>query len=318
MAQISTRTDDALLTQNSNAVVRFFRQWDIQLMVWPALILVFIFSYVPMYGIITAFKEYNVLVGMNASPWVGLQHFRDFFNSPDFNRIMRNTVVISSLKLLIGFPAPILLALMLNEVKNRYFKNVVQSITYLPFFISWVIVTGLVISMLSVDNGSVNIALERVGAIDGPVNWLSIKEYFWAILITTNVWKDIGFNSIVFIAAIAGVDPHLYEAAEMDGAGRIKRIFLITLPGIMPVVVIFLILAIGNLLNAGFEDILLLSKNPILWKVSDVIDTYVYRNGIENMRYSFATAIGLFKAVINVVLLVLANRLARRWGSSLW
>lgn len=289
-----------------------------QLMVWPGLILLLVFHYMPMYGILTAFKDYNILKGFAASPWVGFKHFEAFFASRDFAHVMRNTIAIALLKLAIGFPAPILLALMLNEVRNRFFKRLVQSVTYLPYFLSWVIVSGLVISMLSVDNGSVNMALQGAGLTDAPINFLSIPKYFWAILVTTNVWKDIGFGSIVYLAAIAGIDPHLYEAAEMDGASRFKQVFLITLPSIVPVIVIFLILAIGNLLNAGFEDILLLAKNPLLRGVSDVIDTYVYRVGIENMRYSFATAVGLFKSVVSVLLLVLANQWARRSGNGLW
>jgi len=315
---LTARTRTAGKSGAGGAIVRFLRQWDIQLMVWPGIVLIFIFHYIPMYGILTAFKDYNILKGFAASPWVGFKHFEAFFSSPDFGRVMRNTIVIALLKLLVGFPAPIVLALMLSEVRHGLFKRIVQSVTYLPYFLSWVIVSGIVISVLSVDNGTVNMVLQGAGLADEPINFLSVPEYFWAILISSNVWKDVGFGSIVFLAAIAGIDPHLYEAAEMDGASKLKQAFLITLPSIMPVVVIFLILAIGNLLNAGFEDILLLAKNPLLWRVSDVLDTYVYRIGIENMRYSFATAIGLFKAVVSVMLLAIANQLARRSGNSLW
>nr|WP_313731719.1 ABC transporter permease subunit [Cohnella nanjingensis] len=318
MAQLSAQTSKPTAKRSGNVFVRYFRQWDIQLMVWPGLLLIFTFSYIPMYGILTAFKDYNILKGFADSPWVGFKHFQDFFSNHDFAHVMRNTIIIALLKLAIGFPAPIILALMLNEVRHAFFKRLVQSVTYLPYFLSWVIVAGIVISILSVDNGSINMALQGVGLIDSPINFLSIPQYFWTILITTNVWKEVGFGSIVFLAAIAGIDPHLYEAAEIDGASKFKMMFLITLPSIMPVVVIFLILAIGNLLSAGFEDILLLAKNPLLRGVSDVIDTYVYRIGIENMRYSFATAIGLFKAVISVILLVIANQAARRSGNSLW
>ncbi len=319
MAHLTANTEHDIPAKPSGGPwIRFFRQWDMQLMVWPGLLLIFVFSYIPMYGILTAFKDYNILKGFADSPWVGFKHFEAFFSNPDFGHVMRNTIIIALLKLAIGFPAPILLALMLNEVRHAFFKRFVQSVTYLPYFLSWVIVAGIVISILSVDNGSVNMALRGLGLIDNPINFLSIPSYFWTILITTNVWKEVGFGSIVFLAAIAGIDPNLYEAAEMDGASKFKQIFLITLPSILPVIAIFFILAIGNLLNAGFEDILLLAKNPLLRGVSDVIDTYVYRIGIENMRYSFATAIGLFKAVISVLLLVVANQLARRSGNSLW
>lgn len=293
------------------------RQWDLQLMVIPALIFIFIFSYVPMYGIVIAFKDYDIFQGLNASPWVGLDNFKEFLHAEEFRTVMRNTLAISFLKLVIGFPAPILLALMLNEVRLPIFKRIVQTVSYLPHFLSWVIVSGFVLTMLSSDYGSLNIALEKLHLIDEPVNWLTIPNYFWGILIATGLWKGIGFGSIVYLAAISGVNPDLYEAADIDGAGRLRKIFSITLPCILPVVSIFLILAIGDLLSAGFEDILLL-QNDIVRDVSDVLDTYVYRIGIKNSLFSYAAAVGLFKAVISVVLLTFANALARRSGNSLW
>ncbi|MEK4511327.1 sugar ABC transporter permease [Paenibacillus anaericanus] len=297
---------------------RMFKQWDIQMMVIPALIFVFVFSYIPMYGVLMAFQDYSIYKGFLHSPWVGFKHFEMFFNAPEFWTIMRNTLVISLLKLFIGFPAPIILALMLNEVRKASFKRVVQTISYLPHFLSWVIVSGFVVSLLSTDNGSINILLQSVHLIKEPINFLAIPEYFWSILVTTGIWKEIGFGSIVYLAAIAGVDPHIYEAASIDGASRLKQIINITVPSIIPVIVIFMILAIGNLLSAGFEDILLLATNPVLRDVSDVLDTYVYRIGIQNSRYSYATAAGLFKAVISVGMLTLANLVARRSGNSLW
>lgn len=308
----------ALIKKRPSGFTRFMKQLDIQLMVWPALILILIFSYIPMYGVLMAFQDYSVFKGFWHSQWVGAKHFEMFFNTPEFGHVIRNTIVISLLKFCIGFPAPIVLALMLNEVRHMVFKRVVQTVSYLPHFLSWVIVAGIVMSMLSTDNGSINILFSKLHLIHEPINFLSIPNYFWAILVTTGVWKEIGFASIVYLAAIAGIDPHLYEAAEMDGAGKLKQMFMITLPSIVPVVIIFMILAIGNLLNAGFDDILLLGGNPILRDVSDVIDTYVYRVGILNSRYSYATAVGLFKAVISVGLLTIANFVARRSGNSLW
>jgi putative aldouronate transport system permease protein len=296
----------------------WIRQWDLQLMVVPALIFVFIFSYLPMYGVLMAFQDYQLFGGFLHSPWVGLKHFEAFFNSPDFWRVMRNTMVISLLKLCFGFPAPILLALMLNEVRSMMFKRVVQTVSYLPHFLSWVIVGGFVGSMLSTDNGSVNMMLMSLNLTSEPISFLSVPEYFWGILVGTGMWKEMGFAAIVYLAAIAGIDPHLYEAASIDGAGRFKQIQLITLPCIRPVIIIFMILAVGNILNAGFEDILILATNPILRDVSDVIDTYVYRMGILNNRFSYAAAAGLFKAVVSVTLLALANKAARKMGSSLW
>lgn len=299
---------------------RFIKQLDVQLMVWPGLLLVLVFNYIPMYGILMAFVDYNIFTGHRIfeNPWVGFKHFEAFFNAPNFAAIMRNTIVISLFKFFIGFPAPIILALMLNEVRHMMFKRIVQTITYLPHFMSWVIVGGLVMSLLSTDNGSINILLKGIGAIDESINFLSMKQHFWTILISTNVWKEIGFASIVYLAAIAGVDPNMYEAADIDGASKFKQIYLITLPTIMPVIVIFMILATGSLLNAGFEDILILASNPILRPVSDVIDVYVYRIGLLNQKYSFAVAIGLFKAVISIGFLTMANYLARRAGNSLW
>ncbi|MDR6879463.1 putative aldouronate transport system permease protein [Bacillus sp. 3255] len=301
---------------------RLSAQWQIQSMILPGILLIFLFSYIPMWGISIAFKEYDIFQGVSGSPWVGFKQFQLFFQSPDFLMIMKNTIVIALLKLIFIFPAPIILALMLNEVKHAVYKKTMQTLTYLPHFISWVIVSGLVFSILAVDGGSLNLLLQKLKLVDQPVNWLSLPQYFYTILISAGVWKEIGFSSIVYLAAIVGVNPHLYEAAAMDGASRFKQIYLVTLPSIAPVIIIFFILHIGNLLNAGFEDILAITnggKNTILREVSEVIDTYVYNVGVNQQRYSFATAAGLFKAVINVLLLWGANSLARRTGgSSLW
>lgn len=323
MAQATTGQQTRLEQQpkpKKNIFMRIWKQMDIQLMVWPGILIIFVFAYLPMYGILIAFMDYNIFTGGNiwANPWVGFKHFQIFFDSPEFYNVMRNTIVISLLKFIIGFPAPIILALMLNEIRHMIFKRIVQTITYLPHFMSWVIVAGLVMSMLSTENGSVNMLLKSISLIDEPVNFLSMTEYFWSILVSANVWKEIGFGSIVYLAAISGVDPHLYEAADIDGATKFKQIYLITIPTIMPVIIIFMILQIGSLLSAGFEDILLLATNPVLRPVSDVIDTYVYRVGLSNFRYSYAAAVGLFKAVISIGLLTMANYLARRSGNSLW
>ncbi|UYO03533.1 ABC transporter permease subunit [Paenibacillus sp. PSB04] len=318
MSQLANSVPITERRKKRGLAYRMLRQWDIQLMVIPALILIFIFSYIPMYGVLMAFQDYNIFNGFWNSPWVGFKHFSMFFHAPEFWTILRNTIIISLLKFGIGFPAPIILALMLNEVRQMFFKRVVQTISYLPHFLSWVIVAGFAMSILSTDNGSLNILLQKLHLIKEPIGFLGQAEYFWGIIVSTSVWKEIGFNSIVYLAAIAGINPSLYEAASIDGAGRVKQVFMITIPSIMPVVVIFMILAIGNLLSAGFEDILLLGANPVLRDVASVIDTYVYRVGITNQRYSYATAVGLFKAVISVGLLTFANYFARRSGNSLW
>ncbi len=323
MAQIEIEIEETLNRKikekkKKGLFTRLIRQWDLQLMVLPGILLIFIFNYIPMYGVVIAFQDYNIFKGISGSEWVGFKHFRMFFEDPRFGEILRNTFAISILKIAICFPAPIILALMFNEIRNMAFKRTIQTITYLPHFLSWVIVAGFAMSILSTDNGSLNIALQKLNLIDKPISFLAIPEYFWTIIVTTNLWKSIGFASIVYIAAIAGINPQLYEAAALDGASRFKQMYLITIPTIMPIISIFLILEVGHLLNAGFEDLLLLSENPILRGVSDVIDTYVYRVGIGNARYSYATAIGLFKAIISVMLLTLANYLARRSGNSLW
>ncbi|AIQ52867.1 ABC transporter permease [Paenibacillus sp. FSL R7-0331] len=318
MQKIAYHIETKEVLRKPNALKRFARQWDLQLMVLPALFFILVFSYIPMYGVLMAFQDYNLFKGFGGSPWVGLKHFEMFFAAPEFWTIMRNTIVISLLKLLVGFPAPVLLALMLNEVRSRVFKRTVQTISYLPHFLSWVIVSGFVMSMLSTENGSVNMLLQQLNLIKDPINFLSLPEYFWTILVTTGVWKEIGFSSIVYLAAIAGIDPNMHEAASIDGAGKLRQMFSITLPSILPVIMVFLILAIGNLLSAGFEDILLLGSNPVLRDVGDVLDTYVYRIGIQNNRYSYATAAGLFKSLIGVFLLVGANYAARKSGNSLW
>lgn len=318
MAQLATITKAKDEKKKRGVAYRMIKQWDIQLMVIPALLMIFIFSYIPMYGVFMAFQDYSIFEGFWASPWVGFKHFSMFFHSPEFWTILRNTIVIAFLKFCIGFPAPIFLALMLNEVRHMAFKRVIQTVSYLPHFLSWVIVAGFAMSILSTDNGSLNILLQKLHVIKEPIGFLGMAEYFWGILVSTNVWKEIGFGSIVYLAAIAGINPSLYEAAAMDGAGRIKQMFMITIPSMTPVIAIFMILAIGNLLSAGFEDILLLGTNPVLREVSDVIDTYVYRMGITNQRFSYATAVGLFKAIISVGLLTFANMFARRSGNSLW
>lgn len=287
-------------------------------MILPAILFIILFSYVPMYGALMAFQDYSIFNKFADAPWVGFKHFNAFFNSPNFWEVMRNTLVISLLKFIFTFPTPIILAIMLNEVRKMAFKRVVQTVTYLPHFMSWVIVAGFTMSILSTDNGTLNMMLEKIGLIDEPINWLTNKDNFWGILVSVNLWKEIGFSSIIYLAAISGINQDMYEAASLDGASKLKQIYYITIPSIMPVVIVFMILAIGNLLSAGFDDILLLANNPALLEVADVLDTYVYRVGVQNARYSYATAVGLFEAVISITLLVGANYFAKKSGNSLW
>lgn len=302
--------------------LKLAEQFQLQSMVLPGIVLIVIFSYIPMWGILMSFQNFSISAGFWNSPWVGMANFIEFITSRNFPIVMRNTLVISGLKLLIGFPAPIILALMLGEVRSRWMKRGIQTITYLPYFLSWVVVSGMVFSMLSGDGGSVNMLLMSLGVISEPINFMNRQSWFWPILIITNVWKDIGFSAIIYIAAIAGVNPEYYEAAEIDGAGKLRKIWNVTLPSIAPQIIILLILAISGILDAGFDDIYLLTnnmKNGVLIPVADVIDTHVYRMGVLSQRYSYATAVGLFKSVISVVLLVGANAFSRKLtDSSLW
>lgn len=310
------------MKKNIPFLKRLRKQWDLQIMAIPAMILLIVFCYIPMWGVLMSFQQYNIFKGFTGSPWVGLLHFKMLFNAPEFPIIMRNTLVISILKLIFGFPAPIILALMFNEVKSKKFKKTVQTITYMPYFISWVVVAGFVFNIYGTSDGIINSMLKSGSLIQSPIEFLTSPQYFWGILVSTGIWKDIGFGAIIYLAAIAGIDPSLYEAASVDGATKLQKIFNITLPSIAPTIVILLILSVGNILNSGFEDILLLTNNgnnSILTDVATNLDIYVYKQGLTNMRYSYATAAGLFKSVTNIIMLGIANYTAKKInGTSLW
>jgi putative aldouronate transport system permease protein len=302
----------------STLINRFRGQVALQCMVLPWIVWLAIFSYVPMYGILIAFQEYRLGRGFLDGPWVGFGHFLVFFNNPDFLPILRNTVAISLLKLLVGFPAPILFALLLNELRRKSFKKTVQTISYLPYFISWVVISGMIYRLLSSEGSIINEALLRVGIVSKPVFFLGQSRFFWPILVLSDVWKMVGFNSIIFLAAISGIDQTLYEAALADGAGRLRRAFSITLPCLAPTVVILLIFNMSGILSSNFDQIYLLS-NPLVMDVAEVIDTYVFKMGIGQARFSFSTAVGLFKSVIGFLLIVSANAVTRRVSEySIW
>ncbi len=285
----------------------------------PALVAFFIFSYVPMFGIIVAFKDvspFSTVEDILFSPFVGFRWFLRFFRSHYFFQIMRNTIWISFLQLAWGFPAPIILALLINEVRSRAFKRVVQTISYLPHFLSMVVVAGLVMSLLTTQGGLVNQLLMALGR--EPRMFLGDPRAFRSVLVVTHLWQTVGWGSILYLAAIASIDQEQYEAAYIDGAGRFAQTLHITLPGMANVVVILFIFAVGNLLNAGFERILLL-YSPSVYEVADIIDTYVYRTGLIGMQYSFAAAVGLFKSVIAATLLIGTNMLAKRFDyTGIW
>ncbi|TDF97483.1 ABC transporter permease [Paenibacillus piri] len=287
------------------------------LLVLPVLYLI-IFKYVPIYGAQIAFKDFIVTKGIGDSPWVGMKHFVRFFNNYNFWDIMKNTLGLSLYQLIAGFPFPILLALSLNYLKHAYFKKTVQMITYAPHFISVVVVVGLMMQFLALRTGGVNIFLKLLGFQE--INFLGIPEYFHSLYVWSGIWQHVGFGCIVYLAALSGIDPSLHEAAVVDGASKLKRMWHIDLPGIMPIAVILLILNVGNLLDTGFEKVLLM-QNPLNTNTSEVIDTYVYKIGLVSagVNFSYASAIGLFKNVINLALLLVVNAAAKKLSeSSLW
>lgn len=275
------------------------------MMIWVA-----IFAYYPMYGLIIAFKEYVPGQPFSQGAWVGLKYYKDFFSSPEFGMIMRNTLAISGLNILIGFPAPIVLAVLLNEVKNNRFKKTIQTVSYIPHFISWVVVSSMLFSMLG-NEGMLNTILINLGVINDPINYLAEGKYFWWILVGANLWKGIGWSSIIYLSAMAGIDEELYQAGAVDGLSRFGMIKYITIPCIAPTIILLFILGIGSILNAGFEQQLLLGTDQTR-QYYEVIDTYVYKYGIQQGRYAYGTAVGLLKGIISVTLVFGVNRLAKK------
>ncbi len=279
-------------------------------MILPFVIWLIIFRYLPLWGWITAFQNYKPGIPLFQQQWVGLKYFKEMFNDPEFYLVMRNTLAMSLLGLIFGFPLPILLALLINEIRNESFKRTVQTISYLPHFVSWVIVASIVHAMLAPD-GVVNYLLIQIGLIQEPILFLGEPRYFWWIVVFADLWKELGWNTIIYLAAIADVNPALYEAAEIDGAGRFKKMQYITLPCIMPVVTVILILSIGNIINIGYERQFLL-RTPAVREVSEVIDLYALDYGIRAGRFSFGTAASMFKSVISLILVFSANQMSKR------
>ncbi|WP_088830907.1 ABC transporter permease [Paenibacillus tyrfis] len=286
------------------------------LLLLPGMLFIIVFKYIPMYGLVIAFQEYNILQGVGGSDWVGFYQFEKLFTMLDFTNVFKNTLIISTLKLIWGFPAPIVLALLLNEVKQLVFQRFVQTVVYLPHFISWVIFSGIIIIFLNPVDGLVNQVMGWFGG--APIDFLIEKSYFRSILVATDIYKEVGWGTIIYLAAISGINPQLYEAAIVDGAGRFRQMWNITLPSIRHVIVILFILSLGNILDAGFLQTLLL-YNPLVMDVADIIDTYVYRKGIVDASYSLGAAAGVFKSVIALILVAASNQLAKRFGEEgLW
>lgn len=293
------------------------RYKQLYILMLPGLLLLITFMYIPMFGVVIAFKDYTYAGGIFGSSWVGLKHFRAIFSDPYFYTILRNTLIISLYKLLFNFLAPVAFAILLNEVTNTKFKKIVQTTSYLPYFISWVVLSGIITSILSMD-GVVNTIWGWFGG--EPKSFLTDPKIFRGILVASDVWKTFGWNAIVYLAAISGIDPTLYEAATVDGASRTRRIFSITIPSIIPVICIMLILNSANILNGGFDQVFNLYNTNVM-DVADIIDTYVYRKGIEDMQYSYSTAIGLFKSVICMILMLISNTTVKKLGGgdyALW
>jgi putative aldouronate transport system permease protein len=281
----------------------------------PLVLYVILFAYVPLWGWSMAFQNYRPARGFFEQQWVGLRWFNFLFSDPGFMRVLRNTLAMSVINMVLGYVTAITFALFLNELKHIGFKRVVQTISYLPHFLSWVIVTGLVATMLSVENGAVNDLLMFLGIIKEPVLFLSKPNYFWGIVGATYVWKEVGWNTIIYLAAIAGIDPALYEASEIDGCNRYQKMWHITLPGIKATIIILMIMSLGHILDAGFELQYLL-KNGLIQDVAETIDIYVINYGIKSSNFSLATAAGMFKNVVNIMLIFAANWIAKRAGEA--
>jgi putative aldouronate transport system permease protein len=283
------------------------------LLLLPGIVYFLLFRYWPMYGAIIAFKDYVPFLGVNDSPWVGFQHFEDFFGSPDFPRLLANTLILALLSLLIAFPLTIVVALLLNEMRLMILKRTVQTLIYIPHFLSWTVVASLTYLLFALDVGPLFQLIN--GILGTDVNFLADPGWFRPIIVLQDIWKNTGWGTIIFLAALATVDQEQYEAAIIDGAGRFQRVWHITLPSIMPTIVVMLVLQMGQVLNTGFEQIYLMT-NSLNRSVADVFDTYVYFMGITQGSYSYSTAVGLFKAVVGVVLIFGANWLAKRFNQT--
>lgn len=282
-------------------------------MMLPSLVYYIVYKYIPMFGLVIAFKDYRIMDGLWHSSWVGLAHFKEVFSNRDFVSLLRNTLVISGYKIIFGTIPELFLALLLNEVRVRWYKKAVQTIVYFPYFLSWVIIYGILLMFLSPSTGLINDILKEWGL--KPISFLTSNDWFRSVLVSSEIWKDVGFGSIIYLAAIAGVDPHLYEAATMDGAGRWRRMWHITVPGIRNVFVLLMILKVGHILDAGFSQIYVL-YNSLVYKTADIIDTWVFRRGLEQMQYSYATAVGLFKSFVGLILIFVTNKIAKKFGQT--
>jgi putative aldouronate transport system permease protein len=275
-----------------------------------------IFKYFPMYGVVIAFKDFKLGRGIFGSDWVGLYHFKNLFQSANFYRILRNTLLLNLYALVFGFPVPIIIAIFLNEIRQLTFKRITQGVLYLPHFISWVVLAGIFIQMLSPSTGIINIVLKALGIT--PIYFMADPFWWTAMFVVSGIWQGAGWGSIIYLAAISNIDPELYEAARIDGASKMRQVWNITLPCISSTIAIMLIMRMGSMIDVGFEHIYNL-QNPAVYDVADVISTYVYRIGIQGAQFSYTTAVGLFQSVVALILVITTNRIAKAMGESgLW
>ncbi|WP_051585809.1 ABC transporter permease [Caldanaerobius polysaccharolyticus] len=315
-AKVSTTKQSVTTAQRLKFLKKqWYKNKYVYIMLLPVLTYFIIFNYVPMYGAIIAFKNFSPAKGILGSPWAGFSHFNAFFHSYYFWRLLRNTILLNVYDIIFGFPAPIILALLLNEVKNQIYKRTVQTISYLPHFISIVVIAGIILEFTSRD-GLINDILAMLGLQRIP--FMTMPQWFRTIYVGSGIWQGVGWGSIIYLAALSNIDPQLYEAAKIDGAGRWKQMIHVTLPGILPTIVIMLILRFGAIMSADFQKIILI-YNPTIYDTADVISTFVYRQGILMMDYSYSTAVGLFNSVISFILVIVVNKISRMLTeNSLW
>lgn len=305
------------VSSRKNRFAAYMKQnYWLYLFLIPGMAFLFIMNYLPMFGIVIAFKDFRVVKGVFDSEWLGLQHFEYLFHAPDFYRILKNSLILSMMRLVCGFPMPIILALMMNEMGSQAYKRTMQTILYLPHFISWVIVISILYNILSGSTGLVNDVIVKFGGQKIP--FLTTAKYFRPILVLTDIWKGAGWGTIVYMAAIAGIDSALYEAAFIDGASRLQRIWYVTLPTIAGTIVVMLIMRTGSILNNGFEEVYLL-KNALTSEVADIFETYTYEIGLQSGQFSYASAVGLFQSVVGCIMIFVTNTAARKiGGGGLW
>lgn len=311
---VVTLSDGRTITLNRMSTWQYMKQhkW-LYIMLLPGLLYFILFKYVPMGGLVIAFKDYSPFRGIWGSEWVGLGQFKKFFDTPDFLRLLRNTLGISLLQLVLYFPAPIILSLFLNEVRHSGYKRLVQTLVYVPHFVSWVIVASLTYQLFNVTDGVMNVIYK---AITGETfDILSKSSSFWGLIVGQDIWREAGYGTIIYLAALAGVDQEMYEAARVDGAGRWRLMWHITLPAIKGTIIMMLILRVGGLLNTGYEQIFLM-RNDLNIEMADVFDTYIYTRGIQNGQYSFSSAAGMFKSIVGLILVLGSNKIAKMAGES--